>query len=113
TRFLGPEVSEETAAEILAQSADYTHVLASAFVRVRGGKGTADMSASHARLLQALVAAGRAVVVVSYGSPYLIRQFPEVPVFVCAYGSAESSQRSAVAALFGEYPVRGRLPVTI
>ncbi len=113
TRFLGPEVSEETAAEILAQSGDYTHVLASAFARVRGGKGTADMSASHARLLESLVAAGRAVVVVSYGSPYLIRQFPDVPVFVCAYGSAESSQRSAVAALFGEYPVRGKLPVTI
>jgi beta-glucosidase-like glycosyl hydrolase/CubicO group peptidase (beta-lactamase class C family) len=113
TRFLGPEVSDQTAAEILSQSADYTHVLASAFARVRGGKGTADMSASHARLLESLVGAGRAVVVVSYGSPYLIRQFPEVPVFVCAYGSAESSQRSAVAALFGEYPVHGKLPVTI
>jgi beta-N-acetylhexosaminidase len=113
TRFLGPEVSEETAAEILAASADFTHVLASAFVRVRGGKGTADMSASHARLLRSLVAAGRALLVVSYGSPYLIRQFPEAPVFLCAYGGAESSQRAAMGALFGEYPVHGRLPVTI
>ncbi len=113
TRFLGPEVADETAAEIASQAGEFTHVLASAFVRVRGGKGTADMSASHARLLRALSEAGRPVIVVSYGSPYLIRQFPEVPVFVCAYGSAESSQRAALAALFGEYPVRGKLPVTI
>ncbi len=113
TRFLGPEVAEETAAEIIAQASEFTHVLASAFVRVRGGKGSADMSASHARLLRALSVAGRSLIVVSYGSPYLLRQFPEAPVFVCAYGSAESSQRAALGALFGEYPVRGKLPVTI
>ncbi len=113
TRFLGPEVADETTAQIQAQAGEFTHVLASAFVRVRGGKGTADMSASHARLLRALSEAGRLVIVVSYGSPYLLRQFPEASVFVCAYGGAESSQRAAMAALFGEYPVRGKLPVTI
>ena len=53
------------------------------------------------------------MIVVSFGSPYLLRQFPEVPVYVCAYGSAESSQRAAVAALFGEYAVTGKLPVTL
>ena len=113
TRFLGPEVAEETAAEIIAQAGEFTHVLASAFVRVRGGKGSADMSASHARLLRNLSVAGRPLIVVSYGSPYLLRQFPEAPVFLCAYGSAESSQRAVMGALFGEYPVRGKLPVTI
>jgi beta-glucosidase-like glycosyl hydrolase/CubicO group peptidase (beta-lactamase class C family) len=113
TVSLGPEVSEETAAQLVARSREFSHVLASAFVRVTGAKGTADMSASHARLLKALGAAGRPLVVVSYGSPYLLRQFPELPAYVCAYGSAESSQRAAVAALFGEYAVAGKLPVTL
>ena len=49
----------------------------------------------------------------SFGSPYLLRQFPEVPVYVAAYGSAESSQRAAVGALFGEFAVGGKLPVTL
>ncbi len=53
------------------------------------------------------------MVLVSFGSPYLLRQVPEVPVYVAAYGAAESSQRAAVGALFGEYAVSGRLPVTI
>jgi beta-glucosidase-like glycosyl hydrolase/CubicO group peptidase (beta-lactamase class C family) len=113
TVSLGPEVSEETAARIVAEAADFTHVVASCFVRVTGAKGTADMSASHARLLGALRAAGRPLIVVSFGSPYLLRQFPDVPVYLCAYGSAESSQRAAVGALFGEYAVQGKLPVTL
>ena len=113
TRFLGPEVADETAAELVAHASEFTHVLASAFVRVSGLKGTADMSASHARLLGALAATGRPVIVVSFGSPYLLRQFQEVPAYLCAYGSAESSQRAAIGALFAEYPVHGRLPVTL
>ena len=113
TISLGPEVSEETAAKIVGQAREFTHVLASCFVRVAASKGTADMSESHARLLRALREAGPPLIVVSFGSPYLLRQFPDVPVYICAYGSAESSQRAAVGALFGEYAVGGKLPVTL
>jgi beta-glucosidase-like glycosyl hydrolase/CubicO group peptidase (beta-lactamase class C family) len=113
TVTLGPEVSDETAASLVADAVGYTHVLASCFVRVRAAKGNVDMSASHSRLLRALAASGRPVIVVSFGSPYLLRQIPDVPVYLCAYGSAESSQRAAIAALFGEYAVGGKLPVTL
>jgi beta-N-acetylhexosaminidase len=111
--FLGPEVSEETGAALVARVSEFSHVVASCFVRVTGAKGTADMAPSHARLLRALATAGRPLVAVSFGSPYLLRQFPEAPVYVAAYGSAESSQRAAIAALFGEYAVTGKLPVTL
>ena len=97
----------------MARAPQFTHVVASCFVRVAGARGSVDMSESHARLLQALARAGRPVVVVSFGSPYLLRQMPDVPVYVAAYGGAESSQRAAVGALFGEYAVRGKLPVTL
>lgn len=113
TVALGPEVSSETLEDLVARASTFSHVLASAFVRVAGSKGTADMSPSHARLLRALHAAGRPVVVISFGSPYLLKQFPELPAYLCAYGSAESSQRAALAALFGEYAVGGKLPVTL
>jgi beta-N-acetylhexosaminidase len=113
TVYLGPAVSEARADDIVARSRDYTHVLASCFVRVAAFRGTADMADGHARLLTRLREAGRPVIVVSFGSPYLLRQFPDVPVYVAAYGGAESSQRAAVSALFGEHPVEGRLPVTL
>jgi beta-N-acetylhexosaminidase len=110
---LWPEVSEETAAHLLAVAPDYTHVVASCFIRVRARKGSVDMAESHARLLRSLMALGKPVVVVSFGSPYLLRQIPEATAYVCAYGASESSQRAAVQALFGEYAVGGTLPVTL
>ena len=59
------------------------------------------------------MAVGRPLVVVSYGSPYLLRQFPEVPAYLCAYGASPLSQRAAMKAVFGEIPIRGRLPVSL
>ncbi len=113
TLTLGPEVSEETAAKLVAMAPEFTHLVVSAFVRVTSSKGTADMAPSHARLIGRLRETGRPLIVLAFGSPYLLRQFPDVPVYVCAYGSAESSQRAAIAALFGEFATTGALPVTI
>jgi beta-glucosidase-like glycosyl hydrolase/CubicO group peptidase (beta-lactamase class C family) len=113
TRAFGPEISDQSAADLIARAPEFSHVLVSAFVRVSASKGTADMSPSLARLVRGLVATGTPVVVTSFGSPYLLRQFPEVPAYVCAYGAAETSQRAAISALFGEFDVQGRLPVTL
>jgi beta-N-acetylhexosaminidase len=113
TVVLGPEVAADTIARLVASAPSFTHVLASAFVRVSGYKGTADMAESHARLLRELQAAGRPVILVSFGSPYLLRQVPSVSAYLCAYGGADSSQRAAVGAVLGEYAVSGKVPVSL
>ncbi len=113
TLSLGPEVSEATTSRIVARAQDFTQVLASCFVRVGAYRGNADMAESHVRLIEALLAAGRPVIVVSYGSPYLLKQVPAVPAYLATYGWADPSQRSAISALFGEHPVSGTLPVTL
>lgn len=113
TLNLGPEVSEATTAKIVARAKDFTQVLASCFVRVGAYRGNADMAESHAKLIESLLAVGRPVIVVSFGSPYLLQQVPGVPAYLATYGWADSSQRAAISALFGEHPVTGTLPVTL
>jgi beta-N-acetylhexosaminidase len=113
TETLGPRTSTTEVDRIVALAEGKTHVLASCFVRVTGSKGTADMVSPHARLLRRLAAGRIPVIVVSYGSPYLLRQFPEVGVYVAAYGAAEPSQRAAMELIFGAIEPRGRLPVTL
>jgi beta-glucosidase-like glycosyl hydrolase/CubicO group peptidase (beta-lactamase class C family) len=113
TLTLGPEVAEATLARVRERAGGFTHVLVSSFVRVGAFRGTNDMAESHVRLIDGLVDDGRAPVLVSFGSPYLLRQVPRVPVYVATYGWAESSQRAAVSALFGEHDVTGTLPVTL
>jgi beta-N-acetylhexosaminidase len=56
---------------------------------------------------------GPAVVVVSFGSPYFLRNFPEVDAYVCLYRSTPESQNIAARALAGEMNMGGKLPVSI
>ena len=50
---------------------------------------------------------------VSFGSPYVAADFPEVENYVCAYSNVMTSEIAAAKAIFGEIPFLGRLPVTI
>jgi beta-N-acetylhexosaminidase len=99
--YVPPEVAEEKVDEVLSRAREATHVIASVFARVAAFRGTADMPEGQAALLRRLQASGTPLVIVSFGSPYVLRQVPDAAVYVCAYGWPESSQRAAVAALLG------------
>ena len=113
TLRIGPGLSPASADSLVAEAKLFSHVLVSAFVRVTSSKGNADIDPTHAALFERLAAEGTRLIVVSYGSPYLLAQFPRVPAYVCTFSPEESSQRAAIAALFGEHAVGGRRPVTI
>ena len=50
---------------------------------------------------------------VSFGTPYLLQQVPNVPAYVVAWGGSNASQRAAARALSGDAAINGRLPITI
>ena len=66
-----------------------------------------------APLLESLAAGGVPVVMVSFGSPYLLSAIPSVPTYLLAWGAADASQRAAARALLGEIPITGRLPISL
>ncbi|MEQ8330985.1 MAG: glycoside hydrolase family 3 N-terminal domain-containing protein [Longimicrobiales bacterium] len=49
-------------------------------------------------------------VVISFGNPYLLGDFPDVRAYMLAWSGSEASQRAAAGALFGDFAVRGRSP---
>jgi beta-N-acetylhexosaminidase len=53
------------------------------------------------------------LVVVAFGNPYLLRQIPEVGSYLVAWGGFPVSQRAAAAALLGEAPITGVMPISI
>ncbi len=114
-RYVGPDLTPEVADAIVAQaqSGAFSQVVASAFVRVTSSKGTANMEGSHASLLSRLSTGGPPLIVLAFGSPYLLRQAPGIPVYLAAYGGIDSAQRAAIGALFGEFDIGGQLPVTL
>ena len=51
---------------------------------------------------------------VSFGSPYLMSQFPSYPgVFLLAWNAIAANERAVANALAGNAPITGRLPITL
>jgi beta-N-acetylhexosaminidase len=103
---------EETKAAVDAAK-DSDVVLVSLFVRTRSGQGKITVPEPGRNALPQILALGKPVVAVSFGSPYLLRDFPDLKTYLCAWGGQDVSQAAAVQALFGETAIGGKLPITI
>jgi beta-N-acetylhexosaminidase len=84
-------------------------------IRAPGGlKNTLSMDDAMESLLNAILdhAASRTMVL-AMGNPYVMGDFPAIQNYMCTFSNATVSETAATKALFGEIPIRGRLPVTI
>jgi beta-N-acetylhexosaminidase len=97
----------------LASSDSSQAVIAGFFVRWGSYKGSVSLPDSIVALLKDIFQITRPLAVISFGSPYLLRQLPETPTYLCAYDTNPLAIRSAVRALFGEIPLQAKLPVSI
>ncbi|HEX7614099.1 MAG TPA: glycoside hydrolase family 3 N-terminal domain-containing protein [Thermoanaerobaculia bacterium] len=110
---LDPRSTPDEAKAAVDAAKDADIVLVSLFVRTRSGQGKITVPEPGRTALPLVLALGKPVVTVSFGSPYLLRDFPDLPTYLCAWGGQDVSQAAAVQALFGETAIGGKLPITI
>ena len=91
----------------------YDVAIVALFVRVSDRKGSVDLPAEQAALVQQVFSSGKPVVCIGFGSPYLIERFPQAETWLAAMGISDVVQISAARALFGQIAIAGRLPVSI
>ena len=91
----------------------YDVTILALFVRVSDRKGNVDVPADQLPLIQQIYKSGKPVIAVGLGSPYLIERFPQAETWLSVFGISDVAQISVARTLFGEIPIRGRLPVTI
>src|SRR6266850_275345 len=91
----------------------YDVAILALFVRVSDRKGNVDVPAEQAALAEQLYKAGKPIITVGFGSPYLIERFPQAETWLAAFGISDVAQISVARALFGQIPARGHLPVTV
>ena len=84
-----------------------------AFAPVTASRGSVGLAGELPYAIELLAATGKSVALVALGSPYLLRNFPNVTAYLATFSSVPPSEIAAVKALWGEIPIRGRLPVTI
>ncbi|HSG46403.1 MAG TPA: glycoside hydrolase family 3 N-terminal domain-containing protein [Longimicrobiales bacterium] len=98
---------------LLTEARRSSLVVVSLYVTALSYTGTVAIPEETSAFIEALADAGIPHVVVSFGNPYLIREFPRAQSYLLAYSGSAVSQRAAGQALFGEIPVTGHLPTRI
>ncbi len=94
-------------------AADADVLIVGLFSTLRAGKGSVGLETNHINLVKELASINKPLIVISFGSPYFLRNFPEIPVYICAYRQAPQAQTAAVQAIFGEIDIEGKLPVSL
>ena len=111
--FADGDTGRESLGEAEAKAAGADAVVFALFSTLRSWKGTVDLDPKHAELVKRVAAGGAPVIVVSFGSPYFLRHFPDVDAYLCMYRNTPQTQEIAARALFGELALRGKLPVSM
>jgi beta-N-acetylhexosaminidase len=91
---------------------DGERVLLATFVRTIEGEGRFAVGEHVARWVDSL-ATQRAVSVVAFSNPYVIREFPQVSGYVATFGRGAAMERAAARAVTGQQPFTGRAPISL
>ncbi len=111
--LIDPRSSAEEIQEIISESDSMQAVVAGLFITWGSYKGSVTLPDTTVKLLSTFFSGNKPTAVISFGSPYLLRQLPQVPSYLCAYASDGLAVRSAMRAVFGEIPLNAHLPVSI
>lgn len=83
------------------------------FSSLRAWKGSVGLVEKHIQVIKEAAEDETPVVVISFGNPYFLGQFPEVDAYLCAFKEDPPAQEAAAKALFGELDILGKLPVSL
>jgi beta-N-acetylhexosaminidase len=91
----------------------YDAVMLALFVRVADRKGSVALPDEQASAVHRLLTIDKPVIVACFGSPYVIKQFPEAKTWVGIFSNADVAQSAAARAIFGQTAISGRIPVNV
>lgn len=98
---------------IVSNAKNYDVILIPVFARVRIFTGTVGLPQEQQELINNLIKAGKDVVVVSMGNPYILQGFLDVGAYVCSYGESQPTINATISALKGNIDFNGKLPIEI
>jgi beta-N-acetylhexosaminidase len=110
--LLDPNSRPEEAQQVADAARKADVVIFAMAIRARSGAGHLAIPEPAQKVLEQLPATAKTIAI-AFGTPYLIRDLPEAKTYLCAYGIQPVMQTAIAAALFGEAPINGKLPVTI
>lgn len=98
---------------LLRRARDQSLVIVSTYVTAVSYSGSVAVPDEVRDFIRALQRMAVPHVVVSFGNPYLISDFPDVQAYMLAWNGSEASQYAAARALLGQSEITGRVPTRI
>ena len=96
-----------------AQTSTCKQIYVAAFVTVAANRGSVNLEGGLGGLLTALIKGPAPVALVSFGNPYLLKDFPDVAAYAATFSTAATSESAVARAVAGEIPINGKMPVSI
>jgi len=113
SRSIDGRTSGDEAAALISRASRAGVVIMAVRARVRSNQERISLPDKQQRYGQLLTELDVPVVLVALGSPYVVSAFPDAGAAAVAYGWSDPLQRALAAALTGEIPWTGHLPVTV
>jgi beta-N-acetylhexosaminidase len=113
TAVVGADTPREEYDRLLEMARAADLVVISLYITAVSSSGTVAAPEELVDFITGVGTSAAPNVVVSFGNPYLLGEFPAVQSYLLAWSSAEASQLAAARALFGEVAIRGRTPTRI
>jgi beta-N-acetylhexosaminidase len=109
---IGPGVTKVTLDSLSRLANDGRVVVVAVYVRRVEGEGRFAIPAHIAAWIDTL-ATRSSTIVLAFGNPYLIRQFPSVGSYLVTYGVSDDLERAAANVVLGRAGVSGKTPVSL
>lgn len=106
-------MSESALAGVRERAARADLVVISFNLVPREYRGEMAISRPFAQFTESLIRSGSPVLVVSFGTPYLLDAFPSLSTYLLAWSGSVDPQRAAAEALLGRSAIGGRLPISL
>jgi len=105
--------SKQTLDLIVNQIPRNARVLINAFAVPKAWKNRIFLPDNETNFVNLLIEKSNRIILASMGTPYLIQEFPEIPVNVCGYKGNSIMTSAMTNALLGKADIGGILPVSI
>ncbi len=105
-------ISPEQSADI-TDAGSYDCIIIGIFAKIRFGTGKISILQSQIDIINTIISKNKNAAVISFGNPYLLGEFPDIPNYICAYGEADVSINASLKAITGKIKIKGKLPVSI
>jgi beta-N-acetylhexosaminidase len=83
------------------------------FTSVSAWKGSSGISESEKDRIKRLIKEARHSIVISFGSPYILKHFRDADILIAAYEPTEQAQKAVMERLEGKLEFKGKLPVKL